>query len=315
MGREDAQYANWGDLRWGEQTGNFLDLLYLIRLLWCCKLFKFYSRQKANFIDQKLFLMNRSTLLANMFSLTSRRKKVSGGYGQSSFCELTESMICLVNPIATNRSLNRQPLLLALLLICLMTSFSGCVRRRLTVRTNPPGAMLYVDRQPIGMTPVSTRFTYYGTRHFEVIKDGYRTEKFLRRFNPPWYEWPGLAFVSETFWPFEQRDERIVDVQMSPDPVVPVEAVIASGQELRDQARLGVAVTAPPPATTIPTTTVPPVLPGSSPSDLVLPSPTVPSNGGDFVFPPQEDSGFSLPLPRRIPSAEPVPGGAYRPVQ
>ena len=128
------------------------------------------------------------------------------------------------------------------------TVFSGCVRRRMTVRTNPPNAMVYIDRQPIGLTPVSTAYTYYGTRHFEIVKDGYRTEKFLRKFNPPWYELPGLAFVTETLYPFETRDERIIDVQLSPEQAVPTETIIANGQELRDQARLGVAVT--PPQTT-----------------------------------------------------------------
>ncbi len=195
-------------------------------------------------------------------------------------------------------------------------SSAGCVRRRLTVRTNPPGAMVYVDRQPIGMTPVSTKFTYYGTRHFEIIKDGYRTEKFLRRFNPPWYELPGLAFASETLWPFEKRDERVVDVQLSPDPVVPVEAVIASGQELRDQSRLGVAVTAPPPASTLPVSQVPPSslpptsLPTASPSDLLPGSFSSPSG---TVLPDADSGGFSFPIPQRVPSSEPIPGGAYRP--
>ena len=38
---------------------------------------------------------------------------------------------------------------------------TGCVRKRMTVRTNPSGAMVYIDKQPIGLTPVSTSFTYY----------------------------------------------------------------------------------------------------------------------------------------------------------
>ena len=128
----------------------------------------------------------------------------------------------------------------------------GCVRRRLTVRTEPPGAMVYVDRRPIGLSPVSTRFTYYGTRHFEIVKDGHRTEKFLRRFNPPWYELPVIAFFSETLYPFELRDERLVDVQLSAEPEVPTEAIIASGQELRDQSRMGLAVPPPSAAATLP---------------------------------------------------------------
>ena len=122
----------------------------------------------------------------------------------------------------------------------------GCIRKRMTVRTSPPGAMAYIDKNPIGLTPVSTSFTYYGTRNIELVRDGYRTEKFLRRINPPWYAIPPLDFFSETLWPFEARDERIIDVQLTPDPVVPTEALIASGEQLRLQSSQGTAVSPPP---------------------------------------------------------------------
>lgn len=147
------------------------------------------------------------------------------------------------------------PFVLCLLLIVTST---GCLRRRMTVRTNPPGAMVYVDRQYIGLSPASTNYTYYGTRNFEIVRDGYRTEKFLRKFNPPWYAIPPLDFVTETLWPYEVRDERIIDVQLSPEQSVPNDALIASGEQLRLQAGQGIAV-APPPTMSAPIPVVPQV--------------------------------------------------------
>ena len=132
-----------------------------------------------------------------------------------------------------------------------IVSETGCVRRRLTVRTNPPGAMVHIDKQPIGLTPVSTSFIFWGKRDFEVSRDGYRTERFLRKFSPPWYEIPPLDFFSETLWPFEKRDEHIVDLQLTPEPIVPNDALIASAERLRLQASQGVAVS--PPPTLVPT--------------------------------------------------------------
>lgn len=123
---------------------------------------------------------------------------------------------------------------------------SGCIRKRMTVRSNPPGAMAYIDKQPIGLTPVSTSFTYYGTRNFELVRDGYRPERFLRKISPPWYAIPPLDFFTETLWPFEQRDERIIDVQLTPAPVVSVEALIEGGEQLRLQGSQGIATSAPP---------------------------------------------------------------------
>ena len=139
---------------------------------------------------------------------------------------------------------------IAILVVLILTQ-AGCIRKRMTVRTNPPGAMAYIDKQPIGLTPVSTSFTYYATRNIEVVRDGYKTERFLRKIHPPWYAIPPLDFFSETLWPFENRDERIIDVQLTAEPDVPREALIASGEQLRLQAGQGVAVSAPPTMSTL----------------------------------------------------------------
>jgi hypothetical protein len=155
------------------------------------------------------------------------------------------------------KAIRALPLILGILVI---VSSTGCLRRRMTVRTSPPGAMVYVDRQYIGLSPVSTNYTYYGTRNFEIVRDGYRTEKFLRKFNPPWYAIPPLDFFTETLWPYETRDERIIDVQMSPEPAVPNDALIASGEQLRLQAGQGIAVS-PPPTMSAPVPVVPQIPP------------------------------------------------------
>ncbi len=117
---------------------------------------------------------------------------------------------------------------------------SGCVRRRMTVRTNPPGATVSIDNQVIGTTPAATSFVYYGTREFRIEKDGYRTETIRRRFNPPWYEYPGLDFIAETLWPGELRDERIIDVELVPRTIEPIENVVSRADSLRAQSQAGI---------------------------------------------------------------------------
>lgn len=129
-----------------------------------------------------------------------------------------------------------------LLLICLALSCllpCGCVRRRLTVRTNPPGAQVFIDDQEVGTTPCSTAFIYYGTRKITIIKDGYRTETLYHRVSPPWYEYPPLDFFAETAVPHEIRDERVVDVQLVPQEIVPEGPLRERAENLRNQARMG----------------------------------------------------------------------------
>jgi hypothetical protein len=121
--------------------------------------------------------------------------------------------------------------------VCLLTT--GCLRRRLTVRSTPPGAQVFVDDQEIGTTPCSASFVYYGTRKVTVMKDGYRTETVFQPLSTPWYELPPLDFFNENFNPFEIRDERIVDVQLSPEEIVPQQKLLDRAQSLRDNARTG----------------------------------------------------------------------------
>lgn len=132
------------------------------------------------------------------------------------------------------------------ILLCAIAAIAttGCVRRRMQVRTNPPGATVSVDNQVIGTTPAASSFTYYGTREFRIEKDGFRTETIRRKFKPPWYQWPGLDFISETLWPGEVRDERIIDVQLVPRELAPTDEIINRADALRNQSRTGV-ITAP----------------------------------------------------------------------
>ena len=117
---------------------------------------------------------------------------------------------------------------------------TGCVQRRLTIRSNPPGALAYVDEQEIGHTPVSTPFTYYGTRNLRLEKDGYETVRVKQKFNPPWYEIPPLDFISENFLGREVRDERFVDFQLVPRQIVPAEDLRQRAENLRNSVKHGV---------------------------------------------------------------------------
>jgi len=127
----------------------------------------------------------------------------------------------------------------ACLLLGLCLTASGCVRRRMTIRSNPSGALVFVDDQRIGVTPVSTGFTYYGTRKIQLVKDGFETQVVKQRFSAPWYQLPVVEFISENLWPAEIRDERLVEVQMAPLQVVPNEQLVGRAEALRDNARAG----------------------------------------------------------------------------
>ncbi len=119
------------------------------------------------------------------------------------------------------------------LVVAVSVTAGGCVHRRFTVRTNPPGARLFVDDYEIGTTPVSHDFVYYGTRKIRLVKDGYETLTILQPIPTPWWDLPGIDFVTENLIPTELRDHRVLDFQMQPQVIVPTEQLIGRADELR----------------------------------------------------------------------------------
>lgn len=193
---------------------------------------------------------------------------------------------------------------IALLAIVLVAG-SGCVQRRMTIRSNPPGALVYVDDYQIGTTPVSTDFVYYGTRKIRLVKDGFETLTVRQPIPVPWYEVFPLDFVSENLWPWEIRDERVVDLAMAPAESQPAELVVARAQT----ARLAAGSLPPVPAAPLPAVVAP--LPPPPPSFQPAPAGQLPPPAaGPLQFPGSalEPPRFNAPT-QGIPSLGAPPSG------
>lgn len=187
----------------------------------------------------------------------------------------------------------------AALAAVLLASGGGCVQRRMTIRSNPPGALVYVDDYQIGTTPVSTDFVYYGTRKIRLVKDGFETLTVRQPLPVPWYEVFPLDFVSENLWPWEIRDERVVDLAMAPAESQPAELVVARAQTAR------LAAGSLPPVAATPLPGVAPPLP-RLPQQPSFPPPAAgqlpPPAAGPLQFP-----GSSLQPPRFNAPAQGIP--------
>jgi hypothetical protein len=189
---------------------------------------------------------------------------------------------------------------------CLLSHATGCVQRRMTIRSSPPGALVYVDDYQIGTTPVSTDFIYYGTRKIRLVKDGYETLTVRQPFPAPWYEYFPLDFVTENLWPGEIRDERVVDLAMSTTASMPPESVVARAEQVRLAAG---SLPVPPPPVVTPPPAAPRPIPAPPPPGGAL---TLPPPGGGITFPPPSPmQGLQPPL-QNAPS-QGVPGLVPRP--
>ena len=99
---------------------------------------------------------------------------------------------------------------------------SGCVLRSLTIDSDPPGAMVYLDDEPIGETPVTTTFTYYGTRKIRLEKTDaegrllYERKIAYEKIKPPLYQVFPFDFFSELVIPTTIKDEHYITYQLEP---------------------------------------------------------------------------------------------------
>jgi len=84
----------------------------------------------------------------------------------------------------------------------------GCVERVLTIHSEPSGAVVWLNGEEAGVTPLTTSFTWYGTYEVVVRKDGYRTLRTGQPLNPPFYQWPVVDLFTECLLPVTLTDRQ-----------------------------------------------------------------------------------------------------------
>jgi hypothetical protein len=116
---------------------------------------------------------------------------------------------------------------------------TGCVERRYTIRTDPPGALVYVNGQEMGPTApaVSASFTHYGPREIVMIADGYQTAHVIQPIDAPWYDNVLTDFFTENLLPWTIRDEREFSYRLSPAVNPPSGDLLQRGESLRAEAQ------------------------------------------------------------------------------
>lgn len=138
------------------------------------------------------------------------------------------------------------------IIFCLLSfTACGCVLRSLTIDSEPSGAMVYLDDEPIGETPVTTTFTYYGTRKITLEKTDsegrllYERKIVYEKIKTPFYQIVPLDFFSEIVIPVNLKDEHRFTYQLDPIKQIPKETVqkdvIKNAEELRERLRTPVA--------------------------------------------------------------------------
>ncbi|MEM9347839.1 MAG: PEGA domain-containing protein [Planctomycetota bacterium] len=108
----------------------------------------------------------------------------------------------------------------ALIVIVGLTLLSvGCVERRLMITSEPAGALVYLNDEEVGRTPLEVPFTWYGTYDVRLEREGYRTLQTQQVAEQPWWEVPGPDLFAETIP--NKRVEIAWHLEMTPRETPP----------------------------------------------------------------------------------------------
>ncbi len=94
----------------------------------------------------------------------------------------------------------------AILLAGALALLPGCLERRVSITSDPPGALVWMNDQEVGRTPLQTGFTFYGVYDVRVRKEGFEPIVTQCAAKSPWYEYPGPDLIA-TALPMRIRNE------------------------------------------------------------------------------------------------------------
>jgi hypothetical protein len=112
-------------------------------------------------------------------------------------------------------------------------ALAGCVQRTLTITTRPSGALVMLNDQEVGRTPVTVNFEWYGDYDVICRLEQYETLKTHARVDAPWYEWPPFDFVAEVLWPRTVYDRHYHQFSLVPKEYPTPQELLERADRLR----------------------------------------------------------------------------------
>jgi len=113
---------------------------------------------------------------------------------------------------------------------------TGCVRRTISITTEPSNARVFLNDQEVGQSAVTTDFLWYGDYDVIIRKEGYKTLQTHWNVKPPWYQWIPFDFFAEVLWPGWIHDAHAQHYILEPAEKSTADEVISRAEEARERA-------------------------------------------------------------------------------
>ena len=111
---------------------------------------------------------------------------------------------------------------------------AGCVERELTITTEPAGALVELNDEPIGAAPVTVSFNWYGDYNVRITRDGYETLATNRELRAPLHDYFPFDFFVQILYPGRITDSYHWSFTLEPKRQISREQLIQDARQLRD---------------------------------------------------------------------------------
>lgn len=122
-----------------------------------------------------------------------------------------------------------------LVILIAFTALTGCVKRELTINTKPQGAVVALNDEEIGESPVTVNFNWYGDYCVRISKEGYETLNTHRDLKGPWYDHFPFDFFAQIVNPNRIVDSYEWTFELSPKRQISPDELIQNAEELKEQ--------------------------------------------------------------------------------
>lgn len=121
--------------------------------------------------------------------------------------------------------------------LCLLVSLilGGCVERKLTINTEPQGAVVFLNDEEIGESPATVNFEWYGHYRIRINKEGYETLKTHRNLKSPWYDEFPFDFFAQIVIPSRIVNSYEWTFELSPKKQPSRDELIGKAQRAKEQ--------------------------------------------------------------------------------
>ena len=121
--------------------------------------------------------------------------------------------------------------LFVIVLLC-----SGCVERQLTVKTEPTDALVVLNDEEVGNSPVTLNFEWYGDYNVRISKTGYQTLRTHRNLERPIRDRFPFDLFADVLWPKRIVDKYEWTFQLEPYEAIDRQNLIDSAVSLKKDA-------------------------------------------------------------------------------